>query len=521
MTLHLPVRNNSAARDEYILRLELHSRLASDSDLFAGEAQPLPFGVETLHPLPNPPPRMQRMRVGIIALAACLTALAVGWWMLRSPGGARSDATSRAVAMLNTVADAQWSQEFESPRIGAPLAPGPLRLTSGLAEIVFYSGARVVMEGPADLHVISANEASFQTGRYVAEVPPEARGFRLVTPHIRVHDLAAKVGLKVTPDESSLHIFKGRVEMDTGSANHVLHHGAATIVRKSGTPEMIPASAANFGSLFQLHARSSDAAALRNERWRAASRQLDEDASLLVRYDFEPSGSPEWRLNDTSKHGGVGFDGTVVGCQRVEGRWPNKRALEFGSVSDRVRFSVPGKFEALTMAAWVRVHGLDRKVNSLFMSDGFRTGTLHWLILNDGSLGLTLFGEGAGNFQIIPSRSVVSLEDFGLWLHLAVVVDGAAKRAAHYMNGEKVDEKSLKIPPPYRIGTAELGNWNPDGFQGDHPTLIRNFSGAMDEFCILNRALTDDEILALYTSGKPQLDAPRLKQKTLRTTLKK
>ena len=39
--LNQMLRNDSAARDEYILRLELHSRLASEPDLFAstsGEA---------------------------------------------------------------------------------------------------------------------------------------------------------------------------------------------------------------------------------------------------------------------------------------------------------------------------------------------------------------------------------------------------------------------------------------------------------------------------------------------------
>src|SRR6059058_2486386 len=75
--------------------------------------------------------------------------------------------------------------------------------------------------------------------------------------------------------------------------------------------------------------------------------------------------------------------------QWVEGRWPDKHALEFRSVSDRVRLSVPGEFESLTLAAWVRVQGLDRQFNSLFMCDGFKAETLHWLIRKDGVLGLT------------------------------------------------------------------------------------------------------------------------------------
>jgi len=59
--------------------------------------------------------------------------------------------TSKAVAMLSKVVDAQWGLPGEAPQLGAPLDPGLLRLKSGLAEVVFYSGARVVIEGPADL----------------------------------------------------------------------------------------------------------------------------------------------------------------------------------------------------------------------------------------------------------------------------------------------------------------------------------------------------------------------------------
>jgi hypothetical protein len=51
-----------------------------------------------------------------------------------------------------------------------------------------------------------------------------------------------------------------------------------------------------------------------------------------------------------------------------------------------------------------------------------------------------------------------------------------------------------------------LGNWNPKGFPEDDPFMIRNFSGAMDEFCLFSRALDAEEIRTLYSDGKPQSD---------------
>jgi hypothetical protein len=196
----------------------------------------------------------------------------------------------------------------------------------------------------------------------------------------------------------------------------------------------------------------------------------------------------------------------MVGCQWTEGRWPEKRALEFQSVNDRVRLTVPGEFGSMTLTAWVSVKGLDRKINSLFMSDGFAPGTIHWLIRRDGVLGMTVIGADPRDHQIVASGPEITLEKFGMWLHLAVVLDAGLKRVVHYVNGRAVSEAELKIAPPFRIGTAELGNWNAKGFPESDPFMIRNFSGAMDEFGVFSRALNEGEIRRLYLQGKPQGD---------------
>jgi hypothetical protein len=100
----------------------------------------------------------------------------------------------------------------------------------------------------------------------------------------------------------------------------------------------------------------------------------------------------------------------------------------------------------------------------------------------------------------------LTLNQFGLWVHLAVVIDGGTKHVVHYLNGAPASEHALNIKPPFRVGVAELGNWNAKGFPKNDPFMIRNFGGAMDEFCLFSRALSADEIRALYSSGKPQPD---------------
>ena len=193
------LRSHPAARDEYIVRVELHARLASDPDLFvaatspAGDAPPsgaLREQPQNIVPLRPPPHGRTRALRWAISLAACVALLAGGWWGWREwRQDERKGATSKAVAMLNGVVDAQWTSRDEAPRLGAPLDPGWLRLKSGLAQVVFYSGARVVIEGPAEFQIISPSAASCRAGRLTAEIPPQARGFQIATPQMNVTDL--------------------------------------------------------------------------------------------------------------------------------------------------------------------------------------------------------------------------------------------------------------------------------------------------------------------------------------------
>ncbi len=198
------------------------------------------------------------------------------------------------------------------------------------------------------------------------------------------------------------------------------------------------ANAAAFTSMFEFQQRSLASEAFRYEQWQFANAQLNQDPSLVVHLDFENLSGSDWTLRNAAEKNRSVPEATIVGCQRAEGRWREKQALEFQSVNDRVRLAVPGEFDALTLSAWVCVKGLDRQFNSLFMCDGFEPGTIHWLIRNDGVLGLTVFGPGAGNFQIMASPPVLTLDKFGMWLHLAVVLDGKARQVVHYVNGAPV-----------------------------------------------------------------------------------
>lgn len=510
--LNALLRDSAVARDEYLLRVELHSRLASETDLFSTAATETPESPAAAQPeralhnvvrLPSSPRRANPRVAWAVALAACLTLLAAGLalWLKRP---VTTGATSKAVAMLTRAVDATWSQSTGPLRVGSALEPGLLRLESGLAQVVFYSGARLVIEGPAELQLVSPGEAVCPTGRLLAEVPQPARGFRLKTQQISVVDLGTAFGIDATRGRTEVHVFDGTVELLGGTtAKQLLGEKQAAVVVGNAPARLVAANSAAFASLFDFQQRSLAFEAFRYEQWQFANARLNQDPFLVVHLDFQDLSGADWTLRNAAERNLSVPEATIVGCQRGEGRWREKQALEFQSVNDRVRLTVPGDFESLTLSAWVRVSGLDREFNSLFMCDGFEPGTIHWLIRDDGVLGLTVFGPGLGNHQILPSPPVITLDTLGMWLHLAVVLNGQAREAVHYVNGSLVSRHPVKFGPPFRLGPAELGNWNVKSGSDPAPHLIRNLSGALDEFELFSRALNDAELHDLYVKGKP------------------
>jgi hypothetical protein len=449
--------------------------------------------------------------------ASMLVAVGVTWWTTRPSSRsvnviATSSATQPAEAMTASVAvltrsvNARWrvepGAEAALPRIGAALEPGWLRLEAGLAQIEFFNGAQVVLEGPAELKLVSAAEAYCQVGRLRADVPPQARGFRITTPQVHVVDRGTSFGVDVTPDSARVHVFKGLVELcergestvpPSQTTSRELSEGQAAAVGRTGEVRALPVDEAAFATAEEIDRRLDESQRRWLVRWQDASVVANADPTLLVRFDFESAGVADRTLANVAA-GAMG-DAAVVGCGRSEGRWPGKGALEFRGVGDRVRVEIPDDLQSITYAAWVRVHGLDRSYNSLFMSDAFNAGATHWQILRDGRVRL---GIGGGKPQDTDSQVVFTPERLGQWIHLAVVYDADAGQVTHYVDGRAARRAAIQ-PRKLNVGRAELGNWNPASRADGAP--IRHFSGRMDEFSAYARALTDEEIAAMYAVG--------------------
>ena len=187
------------------------------------------------------------------------------------------DAMSEVViARVTHSVDASW--EMATPPVdGRGLLSGQkLALSSGLVEIAFESGASVILEGPAELILGGEkpqasdkpsqhhNACKLRQGKLVANVPPSAHGFTVITPSMKIVDLGTEFGAAVTRDKlaisrTEVQVFEGKVAIEqipaaadkpkpplAGRQPHILESGEAVTSDGSGPLQATNAKPARF-----------------------------------------------------------------------------------------------------------------------------------------------------------------------------------------------------------------------------------------------------------------------------------
>lgn len=461
-------------------------------------AEILPFGGPSLRRPPRIRPTGRVPLYALVAALAVLLALAGLLWKAEDHPGELSHAPG--VAVLSRVVDPEWPEGASTPSTGETVPTGTFRLRSGLAQIEFFSGATVIVEGPAELELESAWRARCRSGRVRVFVPEPAQGFTLLTPDYTAVDLGTEFALSVDSEgRSEVHVVDGAVRLEATDGRALRQIDAGEAVRgENGALTEIESRGEAFVGRERLLELARDDWRSRYAAWKRHNEGLRRDPAMLVAFDFEDQ--DPWDRALVNRAESAPAAGAVIGAQWTQGRWPGKGALEFKRINDRVRLRVPGDHPAMTLAAWVRVEGFERWLNSLILTDGWEKGEVHWQISDRGQLILGVSG-GPNCF----SEPVIQPSDLGRWMHLAVTIDGSAGtgRIVHYLDGRPVGETvSAKPLPPLRLGDAEIGNWQPADLTSN-PTPIRSLNGRIDDFLILGRALAADEIAELHRAGLP------------------
>jgi hypothetical protein len=507
-----------AARELFWRRTELHALLRRHGEESWGTrmASPVAPRGPVEGTAPSRPgrtwfttPRLRWLRPSVALLTAGALATALVLLGPRHPAPLTpiaAESASTGVAVLTRAVDVVWTGAGH--RLGEVLSPGRLEIGRGLVQIDFYSGAQVILEGPARVDLVAANEVVCHLGRLRGQVPPPARGFRVRSHDLELVDLGTSFGLEVKEGGTGeVHVFDGKVQVAPASAperRRDLEQGESLGFGAGGPGAIVDHVRDAFPTAAQLDRVEAEVSRARLAAWSAETARLLAEAQPLLHFGFEDVGKRT--IMNAGTLGPHAASGTVVGAAAVTGRWPGKRAVEFRRVSDRVRVAIPGEYTSLTMVAWVRVDSLPNQFHGLVMTDGFEVGHPHWQIRQSGRVSFSVRDTPDGPFLQTLTPPLIVPELFGQWVQLAVVHDRAALEVTQYMNGKPVARLPIERPVTLRLETSELGNWGlpfrgPDG--RPHPTAIRNLAGAMDELSIFDRALTDADLARLFEAGDP------------------
>jgi len=159
--------------------------------------------------------------VTLIAAAASILAIAV-WWTQRpdrdqlnladQQNKTTPQATQPTLPPLGRwIAQAAcvWQQPPSLP--DGMLGAGMIKLTSGAAELRFDSGTNVVLEGPCELLVSTADSARLLAGKVHVHVTEVSNGFLLETPEAQIIDEGTQYAVALDSLATEVHVFDGSV----------------------------------------------------------------------------------------------------------------------------------------------------------------------------------------------------------------------------------------------------------------------------------------------------------------------
>jgi hypothetical protein len=331
---------------------------------------------------------------------------------------------------------------------------------------------------------------------------------------LRVVDLGTRFGLSLSPEGDGLvRVHQGEVDVHHGQTRRHLGQGDALAFDRTGTLTEARLPESPLPSESDLRGRIALLQSRRALSWAESFNRLSQDPAALLAYPFTPASTADRQVANQARGANEKSALVLVGADWAEGRWPGKSAVEFGGRGDRLRLRVDGYHTQLTLLCWTRVDSLENDYNGLLMPEGYRAGSIQWMLRRDGHLrfsmanGLASTGTPEGWDRVISAPAIAST-DLGRWVFLATTYDSASGQVVHYRDGVATGSGRLERPLPAHLGSMGVGNWaggsipSPADETPKPRSFFRNLTGRIDELTVLSRALGTEEIQAHYLAGR-------------------
>ncbi len=430
------------------------------------------------------------------------------------------------LAVLSDSVEAElYVDDGDSPPTVVPMKPhagyraGAYSLDRGVIELEMRSGVKVLIEGPAAYALVSEDRIRVERGRLVGNVSPDSIGFTIETPYAAIVDLGTEFGVEVSMDETvGVTVFDGEVEVVASVSDGAgvlgrrrLEVNESARVNQEG--EFLDAVVNDDRFFREVPDPSTLARKQAYERWMEHCKQLAEDDDVLAHYTFDNQ-EPNDSLLLERANDGQSLHGNIKGATWESGRWSFKQSLRFEGVAtanganNYVHFRIPGKHDALTIAAWVQIDELLGDYVSLFMCADYEgAGDFHWQLRKNGQFHLGFLQDGGLEAQVAwESSKRVEPHQLRTWMHIALVIQESGEVDC-YMDGMSVDmvadpdSQQGLTPGLLRLEDVCLGSWlNSTRFPG---VTFHDLRGKVDEVLMVGRAMNQQEIVRLVEKGKP------------------
>ena len=567
---------DTSAQDRYLASLRFHAALAwqmspgvpfsaEELERHAGGTAPVgrsraaALAVGRLATSVNAEPFVGSFLFSYMVASVVLCAMLLGAWAYKvtvrrpisssdvasSPATADDLPTPRFVGNITGMSDCRWTDPNDAPFAGTAVALGRrFSLSSGLLEITYNSGARVILAGPCSFEVDSETGGYLAIGKLTARInteskelkteggkqatetksnatssnpnpQPPASLFSIRTPTAIVTDLGTEFGVEVDKrGRTTTQVFVGSVRLASVAADGAVRAeqilSAGQVGTASAVGEMAVSAPADGATAFtrmlplsrEAHKAEADAYAklvmsLGPVAYYRMERPNDKKDILTV-FDSAPGG----------RHGKLSVVGRAGGSERLwcRGRYGGALRLRGDFFGDYVIAprTPDSDSNQLSVSVWVLVDV--RGWWSQIVGEGGSRNNCRFKIsmVESDTAFLSRVAPKHGDMEKVRFNRTEDVP-LGRWYHVAVVADGATVRL--FLDGVEADVRPcdgvLASPPGEHLilGCDNLAH-DPKGMR-----LASFWGGRIDELAIFHRALSLEEIKRLYTGP----DAERVK----------